>query len=151
MSQDISPAGISTTAPTITLPEGWKIGQWWPRFWDVSLTPYNQSINIKYNIGGSGNVNSKLGDVQNPKEQFYTPYVLASFHRKIWCISRYWLFSIVRIEIFGQAQIASQLSTYGTTTVSFIGVGRTSTRSMVHRGSTRNTTYRRTATTSWSQ
>jgi hypothetical protein len=34
----------SPRLPRSHSPGGWTIGQWWPRFWDVSLTPHNQSI-----------------------------------------------------------------------------------------------------------
>jgi hypothetical protein len=27
---------------------GWTIGQWWLQFWDISLTPHNQSISINF-------------------------------------------------------------------------------------------------------
>jgi hypothetical protein len=44
-SQELSPAGIITMALHVHIsPGGWTIGQWRLQFWDVSLTPHNQSI-----------------------------------------------------------------------------------------------------------
>jgi hypothetical protein len=58
---------------------GWTIGQWWPRFWDISLTPHNQLIKkwgaclpLRTCFAGSNLVegNRFFKDDQNPQLAF---------------------------------------------------------------------------------
>jgi hypothetical protein len=43
-------ASSSPRLPRSHSPGEWMVGQWWLQFWAVSLTPHNQSINIRINL-----------------------------------------------------------------------------------------------------